>query len=115
MTEETMSSIKEELRQCRREMVSIGDKLRKLNLARLQLLEAYFGWKDRFDELNMQLALETKLTVVGRGRKSATVDQLEAIMQDPKKAKQLLTLLKEDGNGRFEEAEPLTPNVPLTN
>ena len=112
MTDSEISSIREEMNYCRRNMVALGSELHKLHKAREQLLEVYFSWKDRFVELDTKLAMETKRTILGRGRKSETVDSIEAVLRDPDKAKKLIELLRDKiGN----EAEQMTPNVPLTN
>jgi len=112
MTEEQISSIREEMNYCRRNMVALGNELHKLHKAREQLLEVYFSWKDRFVKLDTKLAMETKLVVLGRGRRSETVDSIETVLKDPDKAKKLIELLRDEiGNG----AEQMAPNVPLTN
>lgn len=107
MDEEEKKSLEEEKEKCLQKLW-----LRKVRLDELTRLLAecrgeYLKWKKKYEEVDMALALEDKLTIVKRGRKSETADSLEAVLKDKEKVKKLMMLLRE-------EADELTPNVSFT-
>ena len=103
MTEEEKDLLKETKARSARSMVSIGKELKELAEAKKRLLDMYFDYKRRFEDADMKLALETKLTVVKRGRKSETTDSLEAVLQNKEKVKKLIILLREEVNSCTQE------------
>lgn len=112
MTEDELASLKRNRQECKDHIVTLQDELHRLDKARKQLLEVYKDWKLRYEELDMQLALETKLTIIEPKKKSS--DPIEKLAKDPNKLQKLIDALSAELL-KSKEAKQLTPNVPLTN
>lgn len=110
MTDEEKKFLRGEKASCFVSLKLVKQQLDKVTLARDGLLNMYEELKKEYEGIDMKLALEDKLTIVGRGRKSSVVDSLENILKDKEKVKQLMTLLSEEM-----KAEPLVPKNALTN
>lgn len=96
MTEEGILSLEEEKSLCLEKLRIYIRELTELNRQRKAIWPEYRKWKKRYEEADMALALEDKLTIVKRGRKSDIADSLEIVLQDKEKVKKLVELLREE-------------------
>jgi len=96
MTEDEKLSLEEEMDLCLNHLRFYAAVLDSLNREKEKVWTKYCEWKKRYEDADMKLALETKLTIVKRGRRSETADSLETVLADKEKVKKLIKLLREE-------------------
>ena len=89
LTEEDITSLKEEKILCMNHLVPLKDALDTLTRLKNESLEEYHQWKSRYEAADMQLALATKLTVVRRGERSSQKIDINGLLKDKEKVKML--------------------------
>lgn len=90
-------SLKEELLDIRNRILPIILILEKLDRVRNMHLNKLLSLRSRYAEVDRKLAFATKLTVVNKKSKDKEgTETLESILNDPEKAKKLMTLLKKE-------------------
>jgi len=94
MTEGEISSLEEEKNLCLGKLRAYTSTLTDLNRQKEEVWSKYCEWKERYEKADMKLALETKLTVIKKGK--GREDSLHTILKDKKKVKELIRLLKEE-------------------
>ena len=94
LSDEEEMFLREEKIECLSEIKKLTNRYRRICAVKNKTQSRILDLKLRHNEADRKIAIHTKFTVVGRERKSSTVDALQAILKDRDKARRLIEILE---------------------